>query len=279
MRGAWCFGRSLRRFFVVGTLFCSVAAPGGADAEVRRGRGWLGIAMDAAGAPAAGGVHVDHVVRGSPADKAGIREGDRVLRVLGRAVATPRDVIGLLSTHPEGEAVALTLGRVGKEVSFTVTLAPFPSGDEMLRMDKVGVFAPAWVAAEPLSGAPASMGALRGKVVIVDFWATWCGPCRELAPALSGLQARYGAQGLTVVGITTDPAAAAATFKERVDMRYPLVIDPRGETSRVYGVSALPTMFVVDKRGVIRDVDVGYDPESAARLEVLVRGLLAEPAP
>jgi thiol-disulfide isomerase/thioredoxin len=115
--------------------------------------------------------------------------------------------------------------------------------------------------------------------VLLDFWATWCGPCRELAPELSALQARYGAQGLSVVGITTDPAEAAAAFKEHVDMRYPIAIDAHAETSRAYGVSALPTLFIVDKRGVVRDVGVGFDPDHGSQLEALVKTLLAEPAP
>jgi peroxiredoxin len=147
----------------------------------------------------------------------------------------------------------------------------------MLRMDHVGSPAPAWEGLEPTSGFPASLAGLRGRVVVVDFWATWCGPCRELAPVLSGWQAHYAAEGLSVVGITTDPVDAAATFKERLDLRYPMASDPHAATTQSYGVSALPTLFVVDKRGVVRDVAVGADPEQEARMEALIRTLLAEP--
>jgi thiol-disulfide isomerase/thioredoxin len=260
---------------LVGIVLAACITPRFGYAQARvRGRGWLGVALESA----ADGVHAAHVVRGSPADKAGVQPGDRIVRVVNAPVVSPREVIEILSTHPEGEVVALVLSRAGHETALSVTLAQFPSPDEMLRMDHVGMPAPAWTGIEPTGGAPASLISLRGRVVVIDFWATWCGPCRDVAPELSALQARYGAQGLSVVGITTDTAEAAMTYKERVEMRYPVEIDPRGETSRAYGVSALPTLFVVDKRGVVRDVGVGFEPSQSVRLEALVKTLLAEPA-
>jgi thiol-disulfide isomerase/thioredoxin len=244
-----------------------------ADAQARA-RGWLGIAME----PRADGILVGHVIRSSPADRAGIRDGDRVVRVAAQDVSSPREVIQLLATRSAGDLVPVVLSRAGHEMSLSVTLAAFPAPEEMLRMDHLGASAPAWAGIEPVGSAPASLAALRGRVVLLDFWATWCGPCRELAPELSTLQARYGAQGLSVVGITTDSAEAAATFQQRVDMRYAIEVDPKGETSRTYGVSSLPTLFVLDKDGVVRDLAVGFDPSSGPRLEALVKTLLAQPA-
>jgi thiol-disulfide isomerase/thioredoxin len=265
----------VRAAIFAATLVLGLAAGHDVSAQVARGRGWLGIMME----PGTDGVRVSHVVRGSPADKAGVHEGDTVRRVFGKSVGTPRDVIGLISAHSDGESVALGLARGAKDMAVSATLVAFPSPDEMLRMDRLGTFAPPWSGVEPLSGGPASLADLRGKVVVLDFWATWCGPCRDLAPALSALQARYGAQGLTVVGITVDPADTAALFKERVDMRYPIAIDTHADTSRTYGVSALPTLFVLDRRSVVRDVSVGYDPSHAAQVEALVKTLLAESPP
>lgn len=233
--------------------------------------------MDTAGA--APGVHVGHVVRGSPADKVGVHEDDRLLKIEGSAVASPSEVIRRVSLHTEGDPLPLTLSRGGKEQTLTVTLGAFPSPDAMLRMDTIGAFAPAFAGLEPMSGFPSNVGALRGRVVLVDFWASWCAPCRILAPVLSGWQARYGAQGLSVVGITTDTSDVAAVAKDQFGIKYPVASDPHGDTSKRYSVTALPTLFVIDKRGVVRDLSVGYDPGQDARVEGMVKALLAEPAP
>ncbi len=100
-----------------------------------------------------------------------------------------------------------------------------------------------------------------------------------LAPKLSALKDQFGAQGLSVVGITTDDAERAAVLAERHGMRYGIVVDKDGETSRAYGVTALPTMLIVDKKGIVRDVVIGFDPSSNVRVEATLKTLLAERVP
>jgi thiol-disulfide isomerase/thioredoxin len=241
-------------------------------------RPWLGVAMGPD--TSAPGVAVGHVIRGSPADKAGVREGDRILRLGGTAVLRPSDVLRIVGGHAPGDTLDIAFARAGREQAVKVALAAFPPRDEMIRMDLVGAFAPAWRDVQPASGSfPASIGSLRGRVVLLDFWATWCAPCRVAIPKLDALQARYGAQGLSVLGVTADEAADVALFAQRMGMRYGIGVDTHGRTSRTYGVVSLPTLVVIDKRGVVRDVAVGYDSGGDARLETEVQSLLAEPAP
>jgi thiol-disulfide isomerase/thioredoxin len=226
------------------------------------------------------GVRVGHVIRRSPADAAGIHEGDRLVRVAGTSVTSGADVIRSVAVRTAGQSVEVVFVRAGKEQIARVTLAAYPSADDMMRMDLVGSFAPTWHDIESVGGVfPSSISALRGRVILLDFWATWCAPCRVIVPKLSALQARYGAQGLSVLGVSTEEAAEVAMFAQRTAMRYAVAVDRRAETTRSYGVVSLPTLVVIDKRGVVRDVAIGYDPAEDARLEATVRALLGEAAP
>ena len=265
-----------RALLVVALAAAALAAPSArADVagEVSSAPPWIGVTMDKGGDT---GVRVEHVVRGSPAHKGGVRVGDRIVAVDGASVTQPGDVSRGVSAHRVGENVALSLERTGTVVSALLVLAPRPTSDAILKMDLVGAPAPMWTNVTPLAGAPASIAQLKGRVVVVDFWATWCGPCRLVAPKLGALRDRFGAQGLSVVGLTTDEPEKAAVFAERHHMRYPVVVDGNGDTSRAYGVTALPTMILVDKKGVVRDVFVGFDPTADGKLEATVKALLAE---
>jgi peroxiredoxin len=244
-------------------------------------RPWLGVELDKAGTVPRG-VRVNHAVRSSPAWTAGVRDGDVILRVEESVASRPDDIIREVGAHSPGTAVRVVLLRSGTEVPLTITLQAAPDGDEMLRLDKVGAQAPAsWKGLASVSGPlPSGLAELRGRVVIVDFWAAWCMACRMATPKLSSWQSKFGAQGLSVIGITDDPVEQATAGAQDFGMRYASVAsDESYATQRAFGVRALPTVFVIDKRGVIRDVSVGFDPRKEVQMEALLRRLLAEPAP
>jgi len=254
-----------------------VTRAGDAAAQAPGARPWLGIAMEVD--PQSPGVRVGHVVHGSPADKAGLHEGDRIVSVAAAAVSRGAEVVRVVGAHAVGDSVEITFVRDGKEQRVSALLAPFPSQDDVMRMDLVGAPAPAWKDLAIVSGSsPTAVASLRGHVVLLDFWATWCAPCRVAVPKLGGLQARYGAQGLSVLGVSTEDSAEVALFAQRMAMRYPVAVDRHAETTRSYGVVSMPTVVVIDRRGVVRDVLVGYDPSGDARLETTIRALLAEGA-
>jgi len=241
-------------------------------------RPWLGVVLDGDGPGAC--ARVGHVTRGSPADRAGMREGDCIIRVEAARITGGSEVVRAVSMHGIGDAVDIAFIRAGSEQRARVGLAPFPGQDEMLRMDLVGAFAPAWKDLQPVRGTfPTSLGPLRGRVIVLDFWATWCGPCRVFVPKLAALQTRYGAQGLNVIGVSTEDAKDVALFAENATMPYAVAVDKRGQTTRSYGVFSLPTIVVIDKRGVVRDVAVGYDSTEDSWLDATVRSLLTEPGP
>jgi thiol-disulfide isomerase/thioredoxin len=232
------------------------------------------MGKDPGGAP---GVLVDRVVHGSPADVAGIRAGDRIVRIAGVRVSTGDAVVEAVVTHAPGDSLGVTYLRDGHEVSLSVHLAAFPSTDEMLRMDLVGKPAPAWDRVTFVKGAPPSTPAdAKGRVVLLDFWATWCVPCRMAMPQLSRLQDRYGAEGLAVVGLSSEDAAPVLNYVRHESPRYSVALDTDAQATRRFGVVSYPTVVVIDRRGTVREVFVGYDSDEGPRIEATVTRLLAE---
>ncbi len=260
--------------------FAFVAHESEAAGQTAARRAWLGVEFDGARGDGRG-VRVRHAVRGSPAWNAGVRDADILVRIEEAAVSRADDVIREVGMHGPGAVVRLALLRGATEVTLNVTLAAMPDTDEMLRLDKIGAPAPNWKGLAQVSGpVPVGLNELKGRVVILDFWATWCLACRMSAPKLTAWQAKFGAQGLSVIGITDDPVPEASQAARSFGMRYQAIAtDPSYTTQRAFGVRALPTVFVIDKRGVIRDVSVGFDPRKEAEMEALVQRLLAEPAP
>jgi thiol-disulfide isomerase/thioredoxin len=117
---------------------------------------------------------------------------------------------------------------------------------------------------------------LRGKVVYVDFWASWCGPCRRSFPWMNEMQQKYGPRGLAVVAINVDKKRSDA---ERFLVQYPaeftVVYDEAGTTPAAYGVRGMPSSYLIDARGNVTFVERGFLDEHKAELESRVAALVA----
>ena len=128
-----------------------------------------------------------------------------------------------------------------------------------------------------LSGEKITLSDLKGKTVFVDFWATWCGPCRESIPHLVNLYKTYHEKGFVIIGVSVDKGEAdlVRRFATSLDIPYPIVIAP-GDLEKQYGVTALPTGFLVDKDGRIREKFLGFSTAVANRLNAQVADLTSE---
>jgi thiol-disulfide isomerase/thioredoxin len=135
----------------------------------------------------------------------------------------------------------------------------------------------------------ATLASLRGQVVLLDFWATWCAPCRETMPRLERLHEKYKARGLAVVGLTelygeadgkpltpTAELASIAAFKKELRLTYAVGVASNDANNLRYGVRALPATFLVDRRGVVRHVAVGAVDSGEDALEGVIERLLNE---
>jgi peroxiredoxin len=116
---------------------------------------------------------------------------------------------------------------------------------------------------------------MKGKVVLINFWATWCGPCRAEIPGFLQVYERYKDKGLEIVGISLDENGweVVTPFIKRFNITYPIVIDARGVVAQQYGrIDAIPTSFFIDRKGNIVDQHVGY--LSKEELEKKIKSLL-----
>jgi thiol-disulfide isomerase/thioredoxin len=113
--------------------------------------------------------------------------------------------------------------------------------------------------------------------VYVDFWASWCVPCRQSLPALDELHRRLAGHGLTVLGVNKDMSLAdAERFLRRVPVGFTLLADPADVMARAFGVKAMPSGYLIDRKGVVRQVHRGFTSESGAELARQVEALLQE---
>ncbi len=135
--------------------------------------------------------------------------------------------------------------------------------------------APALVA-EDLGGRPVSLAALTGKVVVVDFWASWCEPCEEAMPVLEQL-ARAHASDLVVIGVSVDDRAEdARAFIDRVGVSFTVIHDRDHGIAEAWVPPKMPTTYVIDQTGVVVAVEGGYGPGAAGRLQAQVEALLSD---
>lgn len=126
-----------------------------------------------------------------------------------------------------------------------------------------------------LSGKKHTNASLKGKVILLDFWATWCGPCKAAAPTMNSLYQKYKAKGLQVVGVNiTDKKPAISKYVAEHKYTYPFVYDSDA-FAKALGVGPIPTFVLVDKTGKVRNVIVGFNAtKSPSEIEALVKKLL-----
>ncbi len=126
-----------------------------------------------------------------------------------------------------------------------------------------------------------SLSRLRGKVVLVDYWATWCGPCQMATPTLQSLHRKFAPKGLVVLGMDTDDSNTVRNvpaFLKHFGVTYPIAVLSAANvrSAMAYHVSGIPAQFLIDKKGIVRWSQSGFAPGEGQELSARIAKLLAE---
>lgn len=156
----------------------------------------------------------------------------------------------------------------GKTVSPAEARGTTTGNHEAAAVPEIGSAMPEY-SGKGLDGSTFSTKNELGNVVLLNMWATWCGPCRVEIPVLQALQGKYGAKGFKVIGVSLDDSSAKSTVRDFVRDRhigYPVVLDPDGNLANMFQATVIPTSVLLDRQGKIRWRQVGALPENDGRL-------------
>jgi thiol-disulfide isomerase/thioredoxin len=126
-------------------------------------------------------------------------------------------------------------------------------------------------------GGTVDLASLKGEVVMINFWATWCGPCRQEMPLLAQLHTKYEPLGFTLLGVNVEPdSAAAVDWLKGVPVGFPILFDKDSAVAGRFGVEGMPSTVFVDRNGQVRYVHRGYKPGDEAKYADMIRSLVKE---
>ena len=127
------------------------------------------------------------------------------------------------------------------------------------------------------AGGKVALTQLRGQVVMINFWASWCGPCRQEMPLLDKMYRKYKPLGFTLVGVNVEPDSTGADgYLKTTPVTYPILLDRENKVSALYNVSAMPSSVIVDRKGRVRYVHHGYKPGDENEFLTQIRTLVKE---
>lgn len=173
-----------------------------------------------------------------------------------------------------GIAVELNVKILAMLLALSVTFVGL--GADRTPEDYLGKKMPAF-AMKDVAGKRFTNASTKGKVVILDFWATWCTVCQRVSPIMDDLSKKYSAKGLVVIGadVAEKTRGTAARYQKRHHYGYHFT-ENNDKLADVLGITPLPTVIVIDRKGVVRKVEISYYSNFAADMQKVVGGLLAE---
>ncbi len=214
------------------------------------------------------GLKIEKVLPQSGAVEAGLITGDYIVGLNQKALQSKAQIKEQIQKAHGGEALHLRIGREGKIISAEVKLKGRPDDISDLVGSALGSRKPYL----PEVYANSSNVQSQPKLILLDFWATWCQPCRMTSKILDQVYSEYSKRGVEIIGISNENLALLKDFQKEHKVSYPLGNDASGRISKSYGVSQIPTLFLLDSDGYILQVWKGV-PDSKALKAQLERQL------
>ena len=178
----------------------------------------------------------------------------------GKSGQEPESPVDQPAAPPEASAPETAMGKRLSSLGFQTPTADLPAVDFSLK---------------DLSGQDQNLGSYAGKVIFLNFWATWCGPCRAEIPSMEELYLELGNEGFVIIAVNSQEAGEqVAGFVENIGMSFPVLLDTDGRVGAAYSVRAIPTTYIVDPRGYILGRMVGTRDWFTSEIISLVRDLL-----
>lgn len=186
-----------------------------------------------------------------------------------------------IESRPRPALAALVFGSLLATACATPTAgetAPRTRVSQKHKQRQVGTPMPSIVVKEFQGNRKIDLGALRGKVVLVDIWASWCAPCQEEMPMLDAMAARLKKKGVEIIAVSVDEdrESAQAFLSKRSSWTLTVAHDPKGEVPEVLEPAKMPTSYVVDGQGIIRYVNEGFERGDIKSLEARLTALAAD---
>ena len=225
--------------------------------------GWLGVGLekveDTSGEHGHPLVRIKQVFPGSPAETVGLRRGDIVLAVAGtELVGGVKEMVRRVQSFTEGTEVRVDVLRDGTPMSFHVQLGKRPDRRTLVRNTWKGKPLPELALRDVDTGEPIDLVTPGTRAVVLEYWATWCGPCKRTMPRLESLWRRYHRRGLRVVGASNEAREVVARFAHNRPIEYDVVAhDAEHRIASELYVTKMPTFIVMDGEGKVVDVFVG----------------------
>jgi peroxiredoxin len=127
------------------------------------------------------------------------------------------------------------------------------------------------------AGKPLALADFRGQIVLLNFWASWCGPCRQEMPILEQLNRQYHGKGVTLLGVNVEPdSAAAVAWLKATPVTFPILFDTESKVSSLYEVAGMPNTVIIDRKGLVRYIHRGYSAGAENDYLNQIRALIRE---